>query len=145
MDERGGIMRIKDFQSLVPRLQAAINLQVHEALVVVAEKIAQDARDKIGHDQAGWAPLADSTDVSKAAKGQPADSPLLARGDLKKSIEVIVEGHTAVIGTNDEAAVYQEMGTSAIPARPFLSRAAMENVEFAEREFAAALRKAYKL
>lgn len=138
-------MRINDFQQLIPKIKEAIELEVQAALLIVAEKIAHDARAKIGHDQPGWKPLADATLEEKTRKGESTPDPLLATGELRDSIKVIVAGKHAVIGTDDPVAVDQEGGTDHVPPRPFLSRAAMENVDFAEVEFAAALRKAFSI
>jgi hypothetical protein len=54
---------------------------------------------------------------------------LLETGELRDSIEHVVgrEGKEVVgyVGTNDPIAKYHEFGTSKMPARPFLSAAAM--------------------
>lgn len=47
-------------------------------------------------------------------------------GRLKNSISHTVDGDTAYIGTNVEYAAYQELGTSKMPAHPYL-RPAVEN------------------
>lgn len=57
------------------------------------------------------------------------ERPLYETGALRDSIEHVVmrEGNEVVgyVGTNDPIAKYHEFGTSRIPARPFLSAAAM--------------------
>ena len=55
--------------------------------------------------------------------------PLVSHRELRDSIEHVVmrEGKEVVgyVGTNDPIAKYHEFGTATIPARPFLSAAAM--------------------
>jgi hypothetical protein len=43
-----------------------------------------------------------------------------------------VEGQEMTVGSNDPVALYQEMGTSKIPPRPFISKSAVDNLPFAE-------------
>jgi HK97 gp10 family phage protein len=135
---------IKDFQRKLAQIPEMIALEVQAALAVVANKIAEDAKAMIGNEQADWPPLADSTIQDKERKGFEVPKPLLRTGEMRDSIQVHVEGNTAVIGTNNEYAVYQEGGTDKIPPRPFLSKSAVHNMDVIEVEFLAALEKAFK-
>jgi hypothetical protein len=45
---------------------------------------------------------------------------------MRDSIEHVVDGHEAVIGSDLDTAVYQELGTEEIPPRSFLGFAAHE-------------------
>ena len=45
---------------------------------------------------------------------------------MRDSTSHVVDGHEAVIGSDLDKAVYQELGTSKIPARSFLGLAAHE-------------------
>jgi phage gpG-like protein len=136
-------MNINEFQFLIPKIKEALEIEIQVALTEIAAKIAEDARNKIGHEQHDWAELADATIASKEQKGEPTPDPLLATGELRDSIQFVVEGHTAVIGSDDPVAVYQELGTETIPPRPFLSSAAAENAGLVETVFETALRKAF--
>jgi phage gpG-like protein len=69
-------------------------------------------------------------DEAKAELGfAPPDNPLLRTGELAESIEVTADRDEAEIGSNEDIAVYQEMGTPdarfPIPARSFLGGAAV--------------------
>jgi HK97 gp10 family phage protein len=80
---------------------------------------------RAGQSGDDWEPLKLET-VARKARG---DTPLLETGELRDSIEHVVmrEGKEVVgyVGTNDPIAKYHEFGTATIPARPFLSAAAM--------------------
>jgi len=99
-----------------------------------AKIIQKDAQKRLGEyqDYAGpfnaWAPLADSTKADRVAKGFPEDEPLLRTGDLRDSIVVDAHGNEAVVASDSEVALYQEVGTDrGIPPRPFLGPAAFES------------------
>ena len=85
--------------------------------------IEKDAKAAIGTYLFGWTPLKPET-IARKARG---DTPLLETGALRDSIEhnVDADGRDAYVGTDDPVAKYHEFGTSKIPARPFLSAAAM--------------------
>jgi phage gpG-like protein len=104
-----------------------------------AETVRDIAKAKIGYYQdaeggfPAWAPLAASTEAEKRRLGAPAGAPLLRHGDLYASIEFqaemnILEGN-AVVGSDSDIAVYQELGTPTIPPRPFLGPAGFESRE----------------
>lgn len=116
---------------------AAVELETRHALERAARLVEHEAKAAIGEYQeaagqfAAWAPLAPSTLAEKGRLGYaPPDNPLLREGDLRDSIGHEVETHhlsagEAVIGSNSEIAVYQELGTSRMPARSFLGGAAV--------------------
>jgi HK97 gp10 family phage protein len=91
------------------------------------EMIAQEAKDIIGTEYAGWPELADSTVARKQAKGQTgrisATDPEFATGELRASIGSQAEGLTGAAGTADPVAVYQEYGTSRMPPRSIFASA----------------------
>jgi hypothetical protein len=111
------------------------------------EKLVEQARDQakvlIGQEYGGWPALAESTIVQKTRLGYvgnvSATDPLLRTGHMRASIEakaeVSAEGATGVVGSNDKVAVYQEMGTSRIPPRPFLATSLMGSQRRAEKAF----------
>lgn len=63
----------------------------------------------------------------------PGDNPLLRTGQMRQSIQSTVRGNSVIIGSNDEVALWQELGTQGsashvpIPPRSFLGRALAEH------------------
>lgn len=115
---------------------------LHRGLEEVAEMVEHSAKDKLGEYQPqvgpfpAWAPLSDYTlygwgwypgkvDLGYA----PPDNPLVREGDLRESIGHEVDHLDAVIGSPEDNALYQELGTSKMPPRPFLGPAGFENKE----------------
>ena len=107
--------------------------------------IERTALDEIGVYQASagpfpaWPQLAEATEERKAAMGYPADAPLLASGDMRDSLSHEVHGLEGGVGFSDPVAVYQEFGTSKVPARPVLGPAAFRNRELIEKLIGAAV------
>lgn len=97
----------------------------HEGLEEAAQVVEEEAKAEIGTYQgaagpfAAWASLKPET-IARKANG---DTPLLETGAMRDSIERTVIGLTAYVGSNSEIAVYQELGTRAIPPRSFLGGA----------------------
>lgn len=98
------------------------------ALKKAGEIVQAEAKAEIGHYQDGagpfaaWPPLKTATIAAKAN----GDTPLLETGEMRDSIGLVVEGHGAHVGSNDDKAVWQELGTSrGIPPRSFLGGAAV--------------------
>lgn len=114
-------------------VELGMAIALNRGLERVAVKIENTAKSEIGvyQDAAGpfpaWPELADSTEEQKAKAGFPANSPLLATGDMQGSIKHETEGLEAQIGTDDDKAVFHEFGTSRMPARPFMGPAAFRN------------------
>src|SRR5579864_7867381 len=102
------------------------DIKERKLLEEIMKSLKKQAKDKIGHLQSNWEPLADSTIKDKARKGylfSGDGNPLLRDGSLMDSIEDRVETHKGAIGSDMDIAVYQEMGTHGehpIPARSFL-------------------------
>jgi hypothetical protein len=92
------------------------------ALETVAKMIEAEAKRSIGTYLFDWPQLAEATQADRERKGFPANEPLLRTGALRDSIshQIIEPGKLAEVGSTSEIAVYQEMGTEAIPPRPFL-------------------------
>lgn len=109
------------------------------ALRGVADSLALLAQSYLGQYQPAsppygpWAPLADFTVRDRVARGYPPDEPLLRTGELRDSISGRVDGRSAVIGSGSRIAFWQELGTSRMPARPFLGRAVAQRGEPAAR------------
>lgn len=115
---------------------ATFPLHLHEAkekaLEKAAELIEKEAKAEIGTYQgaagpfAAWAELADATKDDRAKQGFPENEPLLRTGEMRDSIEHKVDGWAgeAAVGSDDDKAVWQELGTDKIPPRSFLGGAA---------------------
>lgn len=114
---------------------AELEHETHKGMERAAVLVENEAKRLIGHDEnpaagpfAEWQELADSTKEEKERLGyfgvvSEYDS-LLRTGGMRDSIDHRVEGHEAVVGSNDDKAVWQELGTSRIPARSFLGAGA---------------------
>jgi hypothetical protein len=84
------------------------------------------ARAAIGTYKYGWPPL------GPEAIAKHGDTPLLDTGALRDSISAFVEmsgpeSGRGVVGSDNEIAVYQELGTSHIPPRSFLMESAVRS------------------
>lgn len=114
-------------------MAAAETLALHHGLKKCAVAIEATAKSEIGHYQgevgqfAAWAPLAESTQADRVAKGLTPDDPLLRTGKLRESISHHLDTLEAVIGSTSDVMVYQELGTAAIPPRAVLGPAAIRN------------------
>ena len=84
-----------------------------------------------------------TTKADRASQGYPEDEPLLRSGEMRDSIEHTVGKEEAQIGSNNDKAVWQELGTEHIPPRSFLGGAMAESVpdiiSVSGREFVVAL------
>ena len=99
---------------------ANMSLVEQAALTVAAQMVQEEAQRVIGTYDYGWPPLAEST-----LKKKDADTPLLETGEMRDSIEYTVMRREAQVGSNNQKAVWQELGTKTIPPRSFLMGAAM--------------------
>src|SRR6266567_1055094 len=106
------------FAAFLGTLEAEMKLANHRALEKAAVIVEEEAKRVIGTYDYGWPPLAESTLAHKAA-----DTPLLETGEMRDSIEHTVTHEKAEIGSNDDKALWQELGTVKIPPRSFLAGA----------------------
>lgn len=109
------------FAAHLTTLTVAVDHAEHVALDEASKLVMDEAKSLPGHPQAGWPALAPST---VAKKTQPADSILLETGELVASYERTVGHHEAQVGSNSDKAVWHELGTSRMPPRPVLVKAA---------------------
>jgi phage gpG-like protein len=126
----------RDFKSIgafirhLEAMQAEVSAEITRSVTIAAKMIQREAWEAIGHYQlsAGpfpaWAELADSTRAQRRHLGFSEDEPLLRSGELRASIQYSVMGYAAVIGSNSDVAVWQEIGTRRIPPRSFLGASA---------------------
>ncbi len=91
------------------------------ALEKAAQVIETEAKRVIGTYDYGWPPLKPATIAQKTT----GDSPLLETGEMRDSIEHKVVSHDlAYVGSDNDKAVWHELGTATVPARSFLGAAA---------------------
>lgn len=121
---------IKDFIKHLAKLEATFLPACHAAVRAGAKIIEKEAKNEIGTYQlaAGpfpeWPLLTVGTIEDRERQGYSASEPLLRTGEMRDSIGTKAEGLEAVVGSNDDIAVYQEHGTATIPPRSFLGGAA---------------------
>ncbi|MCO4875786.1 phage virion morphogenesis protein [Paraburkholderia caribensis] len=143
-------LTLGQFAQMLMKASEESDAHMHAALERVAEHIEKDAKERIGHYNgavgpfAAWAPLAPSTMQDRASKGYPADEPLLRTGELRDSIGKEVTHDEAVIGSDSDVAVAQELGTIDIPPRSFLGAAGAAALPMIQREFGMAIVSAVK-
>lgn len=114
-------------QELADRLRRAA-IKAHNELDMPTEalmmSVSTQAKAVLGTYAYGWPQLAASTQADRVRKGFAANEPLLRTGEMRESIrsEAVSAGFGAegVVYSVDQIAVYQELGTKNIPARPFL-------------------------
>lgn len=125
-------------------LEAAVHcgelaLAVHEAEHVSLERatklLQKKVKEKYGEyqPQAGefvaWAELAESTKQDRERQGYPEDEPLLRTGEVRDSVKRLVRDSEGFVGSDNDIAVYEELGTSKMPPRSTFGSAGVENVE----------------
>jgi hypothetical protein len=115
-----GVYSVVGFIAKLKTIELELNAVGHAGIAAACQMIADEARRVIGSYDYGWPSLAPSTLAKKSA-----DTPLLESGKMRASIEWNASGNTGAVGSNSDIAVYQELGTSRIPPRPFLMGAAV--------------------
>jgi HK97 gp10 family phage protein len=115
---------LSGFATFLAGAAVEIHHSEHEALEKAAVIVETEAKRVIGTYEYGWPPLAPSTLEKKAA-----DTPLLETGKMRDSITHSVSGNEARVGSNEDTALWQEMGTVRIPPRPFLQGAVQHKIK----------------
>ena len=131
----------KNLSSFTKHLEANLSTlngirKMEEALEVGAKHLQKKAKEQFGKyptdaspfsipfhaaPHSGlWNELAPSTKADRVQKGFSENEPLLRTGKLRDSIKVSVHGPLAVVGSNEDIMVWQELGTHKIPPRPVL-------------------------
>ena len=132
-----------EFARMMERNAARSVEEIEGGVLTIAGSVAVAAKDLIGRENPEWPALAQSTVDEKTRLGyvgriSPTD-PLYRKGDMRESIEGVAEGFTAVVGSPDKVALWQEMGTlrptGSIPPRPFLGLAMSRVYPLADRLF----------
>lgn len=128
-------MTLAAFIGHIAAFPIRLEIEEREGLERAAVLIEHEAKSLIGHDEnpaagpfVAWEPLADSTIEEKERLGYTGQvseyDSLLRTGEMAKSIEHVVGDKEAAVGSNDDKAVWQELGTDRIPARSFLGAGA---------------------
>jgi len=115
-----GDFSLVGFASFLAGAMAEVEHHKHKALEEAAQIVEDESKRVISTYDYGWTPLKPAT-VTRKANG---DTPLLETGEMRDSIEHTVGHDEAQIGSNNDKAVWQELGTATIPARSFLAGAA---------------------
>ena len=128
------MMELKQFARMLETL--AIPAAASVALDAAAASIEREAKAEIGTYQRSnmgpfdpWAELKDATKAERVRLGFTPNDPLLRTGDLRDSIAREVHGLEAVVGSDSDVMVYQELGTRTIPARSVLGLAASRKTQ----------------
>ncbi len=128
---------MKEFSSLTAFVEELImqakmvDAYAHRGLDEATKIIEECAKAEIGiyQDAVGefnaWDELADSTKSDRVQQGYSENEPLLRSGELRDSISREVGTREAVVGSDSDIMVYQELGTPTIPPRPVIGPAAL--------------------
>jgi HK97 gp10 family phage protein len=139
-------MNLDQFASLLERAAVKATPELEKVVAKLGPIVAEAAKEKIGHEQPGWPPLAASTIEEKAAAGFETPAPLLRTGAMRESITSELIAPLAVaVGSSDKTAVYQELGTSRMPPRPFIAPAMLESLPAATRFIVEAAEKLFRI
>ena len=117
-------LSLAGFVAFLPSLALEVEHANHSALEKAAQIVEEEAKRVIGTYDYNWPPLAEST-----LKNKTADTPLLETGEMRDSIEHVSDHKEAQIGSNNDKAVWQELGTRTIPPRSFLAGALQHKAE----------------
>lgn len=128
-------MDLEQFAREMSFASATIATGLEASFRVIVKEIEETAKEEIGVYQPAygpfdaWAPLAESTKADRVRRGYAEDDPLLRTGKLRDSIESEVVRLAAIIGTKSDIGLWQEVGTSHIPPRPFIGPAYVRKID----------------
>ena len=128
-------MDLEQFAREMSSASASIATGLESNFRVIVKEIEETAKEEIGIYQPAygafdaWAPLAESTKADRVRLGYSEDEPLLRSGELRDSIESEVVGLAAIVGTRSEIGLWQEVGTTHIPPRPFIGPAYVRKID----------------
>jgi phage gpG-like protein len=141
---------IDSFVAFLAKVPHALHVEQALAMEKAARLVEDEAKQEIGtyQEAAGpfvaWEPLAESTLEQKERAGYaPPDSPLLRTGEMRDSIQHHSTAEEAEVGSDDDRAVWQELGTSRIPPRSFLGGAAVRKADDVAKFIEEAIHRAF--
>jgi phage gpG-like protein len=117
-----GVFSILGFVAQIRQIESDIDKLGPAIIARACEMVCARAKAMLGTYQDGWPALQPET-IARKMRG---DSPLLETGEMRDSIEWNSSGLQGYVGSNNDRAVWMELGTSKVPPRPFLSLAAAE-------------------
>jgi phage gpG-like protein len=115
-----GVFSVLGFVAHLKVLEHDTKEVEHAVIVKACQMVAAEAKRVIGEGYPEWPALQPETLARKMGPG-----PLLETGEMRASIEWNAEGNEGFVGSNNDKAVFHELGTSRIPPRPFLMGAAI--------------------
>jgi len=130
---------LAEFSLQLVEASAKESLALHLGLDAVAAHVQKKAKDEIGHYQQAvghfpaWEELAESTKADRLTQGYTENDPGLRSGEMRNSVERQVDGHEALIGSNDQDLVWFELGTEKQPPRPVLGTAVEYSHDYIRR------------
>jgi phage gpG-like protein len=114
------VYSILGFVAKLGAIEADLHLTESAIVAKACQMVAAEAKRVLGEGYPEWPALQPETLARKMGPG-----PLLETGEMRASIEWNAEGNEGFVGSNNDKAVWHELGTSRIPPRPFLMGAAM--------------------
>src|SRR5258705_4586767 len=116
-----GVYSVLGFVAKLKAIEHDMN-ELGPAIVAAACQMVHDeARRVIGEGYDYWPALKPETLAHKMM-----NTPLLETGELRASIEWQSHGLEGAVGSNNDKAVWHELGTARIPPRSFLMGAAIK-------------------
>jgi len=145
-------MTLAEFSEVVADMASRVPLEIGNVAELTGLSAKAKARSLIGQERPEWLALADVTVEEKTRLGYvgrvSATDPLLRTGEMRDSIEFelledLGTGVSAVIYSNDEKAVVQELGGGYIPPRPFLATAMRQELPLLSERFSLAAERVF--
>jgi phage gpG-like protein len=115
-----GVYSILGFVAKLKVLEHETKEVEHAIVARACEMVCAEAKRVIGEGYPEWPALSPETLAHKMGAG-----PLLETGEMRASIEWNASGNEGYVGSNNDKALWHELGTSHIPPRPFLMGAAI--------------------
>jgi phage gpG-like protein len=115
-----GIYSVVGFIAKLKAIEHDMNALGPAIVARACEMVCEEAKRVIGEGYPYWPALKPETLARKMM-----NTPLLETGELRASIEWQSHGLEGAVGSNNDKAVWHELGTARIPPRSFLMGAAM--------------------
>lgn len=123
----------EDLVKFVKAIVAPSQAEQQQVSAAVREGWRDNFTSESSGDGRAWAALAPSTVRQRILQGYPARPILVRSGALRNSLlspgaansyedlQTTGDGWTLVVGTEDSKAIFHELGTARMPARPFIA------------------------
>src|ERR1700674_799935 len=115
-----GVYSVLGFVAKLKAIERDMNALGPAIVARACEMVCEEAKRVIGEGYPYWPALKPETLARKMM-----NTPLLETGELRASIEWQSHGLEGAVGSNNDKAVWHELGTARIPPRSFLMGAAM--------------------